>query len=89
MDNEEVINQILFINKNISELSNADYIGILQILLNSTIDEKKIQEKGGGTQIKYKDIPPEIINNIYEYVNYRLKDKMSRLNTFTKEEIIV
>jgi len=89
MDNEELINQILFINKNISELSNADYIGILQILLNSTIDEKKIQEKGGGTQIKYKDIPPEIINNIYDFVNYRLKDKMSRLATFTKEEIIV
>lgn len=88
MDNEEIINQILFINKNISELSNTDYIGILQILLNSTIDEKKIQEKGGGTQIKYKDIPPEIINNIYDFVNYRLKEKVSKLNTYTKEEEI-
>lgn len=65
--------KVRFICENINELRRTFRREILQIMLGSQIPETKIYEKGGGTQIKVSDIPKELINTIYNYVNKKLE----------------
>jgi hypothetical protein len=65
--------KIRFICENINELRRNFRKEILQIMLGSQITESKIYEKGGGTQIKIADIPKELINTIYNYIEKKME----------------
>lgn len=79
------LDMIMYIKQSIGDLSPDELKNILQIIMNSGIDENKIQEKGNGTQIKYKDIPKETIVAISTYIKNKLDDKMQKLKNFTQE----
>ena len=65
--------KIRFICENINELRRNFRKEILQIIMGSQIPESKIYEKGGGVQIKIIDIPKELINNIYNYIDKKIE----------------
>jgi len=65
--------KVRFICENVNDLRKTFRREILQILLGSQIPECKIYEKGGGTQIKVADIPSELIDTIYNYINKKLE----------------
>jgi hypothetical protein len=80
----DLIEMIKYINQKCSDLSIENNNHILRILINN-IDDDKIQTKGLGTQIKYSDIPPKIIQIIYKYIQDKFVDKLEILNNFTGE----
>jgi len=59
---------INYINDNINELKLSFRKEILQIILYSNIDDDKVVEKGSGTQIKFSDIDPILLKNIYNFI---------------------
>lgn len=85
---EDTLSQIMYIKQNVSELNFKECVGVLQILLHSDIDDQKISEKGGGTQIKYKDIPQGVVESIYNFIKQKIEEKTANLTTHTKEKIV-
>lgn len=75
-------NMIKYIKQYISDLNIEERQDILQIITNSGIDDKYIQTKGKGTQIRFINIPPEVIKNIYEYIYIHLDMKEQELQYF-------
>lgn len=65
--------KIRYICENINDLRRNFRREILQIMMGSQIPESKIYEKGGGTQIKIVDIPVELINTIYNYIQKKME----------------
>ena len=59
------INMIKYIKRNVDYLSINERQDILQMIINALPDDSKIQTKGDGTQIKFKDIPSPTIASIY------------------------
>lgn len=88
MDNlnkDDLVNMVMFIKQKVGELTMNERRDILQIIVNSGIDDNKIQTKGGGTQIKLKHIQQETVISIYNYINIKIKDKIEKLKNFTEE----
>ncbi len=75
MNNSE---KITYICDNINELNKIYRKEILQILLSSQSTEDKLLEKGGGTQIKFSEIPDELLNNIYNYILHKVTSDESQ-----------
>lgn len=72
---KQKINQYtLYINDNINELKINYRKDVLQIILGSDMDEDKIVEKGNGTQIKFSDIDPVLLQNIYNFIYNKLEN---------------
>jgi hypothetical protein len=67
-----------FICDNINELRRNYRKEILQTMIGSQIPKNKIDEKGGGTQVKIVDIPKELINIMYNYIKKKIE-----VNEFT------
>jgi hypothetical protein len=82
---EELLNIILYIKQKIGDMSQMERKDILQMIMNSGIDDSKIHSKGSGTQIKFKDIPKESLCTIYNYMQNKIKEKIEKLNNFTEE----
>jgi len=78
---------INYIKHHCSDLSLDEKQSILQMIINSNIPDKKIQTKGGGTQIKFSDIPNNIINMIYNYIETRIKSRKSEIQYFPDDNI--
>lgn len=76
---------IIFIKKHINELSINERKDILQMIVNSPIEDNKIQTKGNGTQIKFCDIPKNTIMSIYGYIQNKLSNKLNELQYFPDE----
>lgn len=38
------------------------------MILYSNIDDEKVVEKGNGTQVKFSDMDPILLKNLYNYV---------------------
>ncbi len=74
-------NTIKYINQSLNDLNVSEKQEILQMLINS-IDDKKIQTKGDGTQIRYSDIPKNILQNIQSYIKIQLENKMKKIENF-------
>ena len=85
---KKITTYVGYIQKNISELNVNERIVILQTILNSSIDEKKIQEKGNGTQVKFRDLEPELIEEIYNYIIEKVQEKTEKLMYLTEENLI-
>ncbi len=84
--NEEVINMIIYIKQKIDDVSIDDRKNILRII-KASVDDNKIHSKGNGTQIKFKDLPIEVVQQIYTYIHEKLIMKMDNLKNFTEENI--
>ena len=81
----DIISMITYINQKIGDLNINERRDILQMIINSGIDDDKIQSKGRGSQIKFVDIPFDVIISIYEYMQNKINEKMENLKNFTEE----
>lgn len=61
-----------YIIENINELKHAFRIEVLQIILGTQIDRKKIREKGSGTEIKVSDLHSDTIDFLYNYIRTKM-----------------
>lgn len=75
---------ITYIVQKVSELTEAERKEIYQLIINAGIPDHKIHEKGGGIQVKFKDLPPEAIISIHKYIQQKIEEKMERLKNFTE-----
>lgn len=73
MANVTTTKYINYINDNINELKLSFRKEILQIILYSNIDDDKVVEKGSGTQIKFSDIDPILLKNIYNFIYKKIE----------------
>jgi hypothetical protein len=85
INKDEIINMIIYIKQKVSDLSITDRKNILRIIMKTGIDDNKIQSKGNGTQIKFKDITSDTIQLIYNFIQAKITDKIEKLKNFTEE----
>ncbi len=64
---------ILYISDNVNELKLNYRKDVLQMIIGSEIDDDKIVEKGNGTQIKFSDMSPELLQSIYNFIYNKLE----------------
>lgn len=88
-DKNNLIAMILQIKQKVEELNNNERKDILQMVVNSGIEDSKIQTKGRGTQIKFADIPPETIISMHKYIQNKINEKMENLRNFTEENEVI
>ncbi len=84
---QEIINMILYITQKTPDISISDRKEILRIIMKSGIEDHKIQSKGSGTQVKFKDLPNQTIIQIYNFVKFKISEKLKRLEQLTEEPI--
>jgi uncharacterized protein with WD repeat len=81
----ELINMITYIKHKVGDLNVNERKDILQMLINAGIEDNKIQSKGRGTQIKFMDIPTDMIVSIYNFIQVKINEKIENLKNFTEE----
>lgn len=81
----DVIDMIIFIKQRVNDLTDNERKEIYQIIDSSNIDEGKIQEKGDGILIKFKDIPRTAILDVYNFMIRKLNEKKEQLDNCTVE----
>ena len=70
----EMYNKKIYIIDNINELIINDRKTVLQMIYKSS-SRNKLKEKGSGTQIKIEDLPNNLIENIYVFVEEKSKEQ--------------
>ena len=73
---------IEYIKQYVGDLSIDERRDVIQMIVNSSIPDKKIQTKGNGTQIKFRDIPDTVVSMIYNYIDTRVSNKKDELQHF-------
>jgi hypothetical protein len=73
---------IAYIKHHVGDLSIEERRGVIQMLVNSSIPGRKIQTKGDGTQVKFRDIPETVVSMIYNYIDTRVANKKDELQHF-------
>jgi len=86
MTDKNVHTMAKYIKHYVGDLSQAERHDILQMIVNSSIDDSKIQTKGDGTQIRIADIPKSTINMIYNYIQTKLTTKLNALQYFPDKD---
>ena len=66
--------QIKYIKIHIGELTHVERVSVLQMIFDSSMDNKYIIEKPTGIQVSFDKIPEELIPNIYAYVKSKMVD---------------
>ena len=84
---QEIIDMIICIKQKTPDIALSDRKEILRIIMRSGIDDHKIQSKGNGTQIKFKDLPNSTIIQIYNFITMKIQDKIHKLDQLTEEPI--
>lgn len=82
---QEIIDMIIYIKQKTPDISLVDRKEVLRIIMKSGIDDHKIQSKGNGTQIKFKDLTNTTIIQIYNFIKTKILDKMQKLDQLTEE----
>jgi hypothetical protein len=82
---DELVNMITYIKQKVGDLNVNERKDILQMLINSGIEDSRIHSKGRGTQIKFMDIPTDMIVSIYKFIQVKINEKMENLKNFTEE----
>lgn len=82
---QEIMYMIAYITQTIPDVPQQDRKEILRIIRNSGVSDDKIQTKGGGTQIKFRDMNPRTIMNIHTYLTKKITNKMDMLMSLTEE----
>lgn len=70
----EIFNKKIYIIDNINELIINDRKTVLQMIYKSS-SRNKLKEKGSGTQIKIEDLPANLLENIYIFVEEKSKEQ--------------
>jgi hypothetical protein len=68
-----------YICNNVDELNFQNRKNVLQIIYNSP-SQKKITEKGNGSQIKMDDLPIMLIITIYDFIKKKLETQITEFN---------
>jgi len=71
---------ITTIQRKISELQSGDLKTILSFIMQSSIEDEKIHEKGSGTEIRYSDMSSELIEKIYNFILAKDVEKNQQLD---------
>lgn len=71
-----------YISKHVTDLNISERKDILQMIINSSIDQQHIQEKGDGTQIEYVHISKNTLIAIYNFIQNKISNKMEALKNF-------
>ena len=66
---------IIYINDHINEIKYKNRVELLQKILCSNISDKKIIEKGNGTQIKYSYLNDDLLQYIYNYIFNKIENE--------------
>lgn len=82
---QEIIDMIIYIKQKTPDIALADRKEVLRIIMKSGIDDHKIQSKGNGTQIKFKDLPNNTIIQVHNFIKMKILDKMQKLEQLTEE----
>jgi hypothetical protein len=82
-DSTDIFTKVEYIKKHIPLLEKNDCEIILKIIYKYNIDPQKIQQKGHGVQIRYRDIIPSI-PDIYKFINKRIEEKTEILKSYTE-----
>jgi hypothetical protein len=75
-----------YILKHVDELTLEERTQIYRIIMDSRTDESKIVEKGAGIEIKFKNLRPDTIISIYNFVDMRIMKKKRELSEFPDSE---
>lgn len=75
-----------YIDENVDDLDREERQEILNLIVNSGIDESKLHDKGDGAQIRYSDLTDESINSIYVYTKNKIEKKTQFINNIVSEE---
>lgn len=78
-------NKIEYIKQKTPDISLKDRQEILKMIIDSGVNDEVIQSKGNGTQIKFKDIPVEIIDKIYMFIQNKNNDKLHKLSQLAED----
>ena len=84
---QELIDMIIYIKQTIPDVSLQHRKEILRIIQTSGINDDKIQTKGGGTQVKFKDLNADTIHIINNFLKDRMSNKLDKLATLVNESI--
>ena len=84
---QELIDMIIYIKQTIPDVSLTHRKEILRIIQSSGISDHKIQTKGGGTQVKFKDLNATTITLINNFLKERISNKMDKLATLVNEVV--
>jgi hypothetical protein len=71
-----------YVKHHVGDLSIDERRDVIQMLINSSIPDRKIQTKGDGTQVKFRDIPETVVSMIYNYIDTRVSNKKNELQYF-------
>jgi hypothetical protein len=74
-----LITYINYIDKYIDDLTTEEKLNIYKIIMDYSINENLIIEKGAGIEIKFKHLSPEIITNIYNFIRSKLIKKQNEI----------
>jgi hypothetical protein len=81
----EIIEKTKFITQFVGNLSITERREIYHMITNSSMEIEKIKEKGSGIQIRYRDIPPTTVIDIYNYIKEKIDEKTETLKNHTEE----
>lgn len=82
-DEQKNINELVqYIKLHVDELSEQGRRDVLQMTINAGIDNKYIQTKPGGTQIKLDYVPESVIIMIHAHIQTKLQAKQDEIKHF-------
>ncbi len=85
---QDLIDMIMYIKQTVADVSLQHRKEILKIIQSSGINDEKIQTKGGGTQVKFRDLPAATIVTIAKFLKERITTKMDKLATLVNETVV-
>ena len=71
-------------NMNLNELQQ-----IYKIMLDAGVPEDKFNEKGAGIEIKFRNIGSRAIRLVYEFIEEKMRQKQSEIESFPEHDIHV
>jgi len=72
-----LINYINYIDKYVDELLLDEKLYIYKMIMEYSINDNLIIEKGAGIEIKFKHLSPELITNIYNFIKFKILNKQN------------
>ena len=65
-----------YINQNVDEISLDERKMVLKMVIDHSVEDSKIQTKGNGTMIAYKDMSKPLIISLYNFIQSKINYKL-------------
>jgi len=75
--NNNIINYINYIDKYVDDLTLDEKLSIYKMIMDYSTNENLIIEKGAGIEIKFKHLSPDLITNIYNFIQSKIIKKQN------------